>query len=98
MTNQKRGFALILAFVLCLTMLFSATFIVTEADHDCTGEDCPICYQISICENTLKTLSYAVIAITLTLALIYCLTLSVPMSFLGRKNTSLITLKVKLSN
>ena len=34
-------------------MLFSAPFIAIEADHDCTGEDCPICACIAQCENTL---------------------------------------------
>lgn len=34
-------------------VLFSSFFIAAEADHDCCGEDCPICACIYQCENTL---------------------------------------------
>ena len=43
-----------------LVLLFSAAFIAAEADHDCAGENCPICAQIAVCQNILKTFSLAV--------------------------------------
>lgn len=53
--KQKR-----LAFIICMafiaTAFFSVLFIVKEADHDCTGENCPVCACIHQAEQTLKQL------------------------------------------
>lgn len=60
MKNQKkRTFVSIICAVLLLTALCSSLFIMKEADHDCTGADCPICAAISEAENTLKKLGNA---------------------------------------
>ena len=36
------------AFVLA-TLAFSSIFVVSEADHDCGGQDCPVCQEIQTC-------------------------------------------------
>ena len=36
------------ALLLCL-QAFSAAYIVHESDHDCSGEECPVCLQIHQC-------------------------------------------------
>lgn len=98
MKKQNRKIALLLALAVCFVMLFSAFYIAAQADHDCIGEDCPICYQISICENTLKTLGFVAAAAVLSAALIYlCFTFTKQQENTLRQAT-LITLKVKLSN
>ena len=56
MTKKPCFMTRLLAAVLAVVMLFSAVYLAVEADHDCSGEDCAICRQISICENLLKTL------------------------------------------
>ena len=38
------GVALLLGF-----QAFSTVYIVHEADHDCCGDDCPICVQLQQC-------------------------------------------------
>ena len=53
MTRRNRT-AAILAAVLALILLFSALFIVLEADHDCHGENCRVCMQIRLCEGLLR--------------------------------------------
>ena len=56
MTKKFRFMVRLLAVVLAVVMLSSAVYIAVEADHDCSGDDCAICRQISICENLLKSL------------------------------------------
>ena len=51
MTKKFRFMVRLLAVVLAVVMLSSAVYIAVEADHDCSGDDCAICRQISICEN-----------------------------------------------
>lgn len=53
MPGHKRIAAGIMGILMLFIMLFSAFYIAAEADHDCTGEDCPICACIQQCENTL---------------------------------------------
>ncbi len=48
MKGRKRIGALLLCIGLVLVLSVSAAFIIHEAGHDCTGEDCPICRNIAI--------------------------------------------------
>ena len=42
-----------MAAMVLFVVLFSAFFIMSHADHDCIGEDCPVCACIQQCENLL---------------------------------------------
>lgn len=48
-------------FVLCFMfmVLFSSYISGEEFHHDCSGEDCPICEVLSICEANVKILNFA---------------------------------------
>ncbi len=88
----------VMAAVLALILLFSLFLPVLEAEHDCCGEDCPVCEQIRACLQLLRDLLPALAAAG-TAAL-----LSVPVRGPGegqvfaRFETTLIALKVKLSD
>ncbi len=62
MTNTKRIGAMILCIGLVLVLAVSIAFIANEADHNCSGEDCPFCRMIAANINLLRTLGLAVIA------------------------------------
>lgn len=51
--KKKRIAASIIALMLLVFFLFFSFFIAVEADHDCEGEDCPICVCIQQCEEAL---------------------------------------------
>ncbi len=48
--------AIFLILVVILFLLVSTYFIAHEADHECTGEDCPVCALIQMSENSLRQL------------------------------------------
>jgi hypothetical protein len=48
MNSRKRLHALILCAGFILVLLVSSAFLIHEADHDCSGEDCPICRTIAM--------------------------------------------------
>lgn len=98
MTKKIRSIALIVAFAVLFVMLCSTLYIVAEADHDCTGENCPICYQISVCQNTLKNLSFAVCTAVFAAAFTYTLCQSVSARTESIQSDTLVSLKVKLSD
>lgn len=98
MEKKKRIAAIILAVTVMFVMLGSAFFIAAEADHDCVGENCPICYQLNVCRNTLKSLSLAVCAAVFFAAFTYTLRVSISAHAYTSTSNSLVTLKVKLSD
>ena len=59
MRDLKRTGAAVLCAVLVLTMVFSSAFIIHEAGHDCTGEDCPICHVIAASSQLLRLIGAA---------------------------------------
>ncbi len=98
MTKRIRIIALLLALAVAFVMLFSAIYIVAEADHDCTGIHCSICAHIQVCKTNLKNLSTAltIIVLNLVLAAVLCLYMVQIRTFSSL--TTLVSLKVKLSN
>lgn len=98
MKKNGRVPAMILACVLAFIMLFSVFFIALEAEHDCHGEDCAICAVLSLCENALRQLvSIGAAAAILTLIRLVCF-LAGEQYVVHHGVSTLITLKVKLSN
>ena len=71
--NRNRIMAILLSVIVFLAMLCSSFYIAEEANHDCIGENCPICDQIRVCQNSLKTLSLAVSAVMSGIVLTYLL-------------------------
>ena len=54
MRNRRNIYLpLILSVLMLSLMFFSAFYIAEEHDHDCAGEDCPICECIHLCEGIL---------------------------------------------
>ena len=98
MTKRFRFMTGLLAAVLAVVMLSSAVYIAAEADHDCSGEDCAICRQISTCENLLRSLGFAGAAAAVTAAFTYTLCKAVLPCTETNGTLTLVSLKVKLSN
>ena len=98
MTKKLCFMTRLLAAVLAVVMLSSAIYLAVEANHDCSGDDCAICRQISICENLLKTLGLAGAAAAITAAFTYteCRAILPCAETIG--TLTLVALKVKLSN
>ena len=98
MSKRNRVLSVLLAASVLFVILSSVFFIAIEADHDCVGEDCPICYQISVCKHTLKSVWQTILVVNLA-GFIGIFLISLP-AFTKKLayNTSLVSLKVKLSN
>lgn len=98
MTKKMRGIAFLTAVLVLVVMLSSFVYIAHEADHDCTREHCPICYQLSVHQNVLKNLSVGVIAAAFAVALTDLLALVIAPRQDTHTLATLITMKVKISN
>jgi hypothetical protein len=96
--KNKRLAAGIIAFLMLFIMLFSASFIAIEADHDCTGEECPICACIAQCENTLHQIGDGVaVQAAVIVPVVFMLILAFLLATDFPKET-LVSRKVRLNN
>ena len=98
MTKNLCFMTRLLAAVLAVVMLSSAIYIAVEANHDCSGDDCAICRQISICENLLKSLGLAGAAAAISAAFTYTVCRAILPRAEMNGTLTLVALKVKLSN
>ena len=98
MTKKPCFMTRLLAAVLAVVMLSSAVYLAVEANHDCSGEDCAICHQISVCENLLKSLGLAGAAAAISAAFTYTVRRVILPCAEMSGTLTLVALKVKLSN
>ncbi len=88
-----------LVFTLLLLFLlgFSLFFISSERNHNCTGEDCPICMILQQCENTLQQLGSALLLAAACLWVWkHILSLSKAVREIFSRSDSLVSRKVRL--
>lgn len=97
MTRQNR-IAAVIAAITVLVVLFSSAYIVEHADHDCTGEDCPICEQLYACARNLNNLTAAAMVVTVMLVLRFALQAVAGQAKYACVPRTPVYLKVKLSN
>ena len=98
MTNKKRAVALFAAAAFVFVMLFSVVYIAAESDHDCVGSDCQICYQISVCQHTLRSILLIACSVLSTATIVCVLCRWVSRAADSAIFCTLVSLKVKLSD
>ena len=96
MTKRKAALILTISFV--FVMLIAHVFVIAEADHDCSGEDCPVCAVIAVISDTLRELSMIGPAILTCSAVVFFILKSSFVNNTINKISSPVTLKVKLSD
>jgi hypothetical protein len=57
--SKKKILLLALAICIAFSVVFAGNLAATEIDHDCTGENCPVCLHIETAKGFLKTLKTA---------------------------------------
>ena len=93
-----RTFAAITAIAMLLVILLAGIFIILEADHDCEGEDCPVCECMEQCQATLHQLgSITVTGKTALFPILLLIVLSVHIAAVFPKQTP-VSIKVRLNN
>ena len=97
MLKSRRWIALLTAAVFTAAFVFSALFIVAEADHDCRGNDCQVCAHISFCIEFLDNFSPKPDSAAFSAALIFAVILCIGYALRCEKVNTLVNMKVKLS-
>ena len=95
---MKKKIAIFSIWFILFFFVFSLFYIATEIDHECIGENCNICEQVTFCENTFEKYLLDIVTIFGCLSMFF----GIVLTLMYKKQTlifdSLISLKVKLSN
>jgi hypothetical protein len=80
-----------------LVSLFSESFIISHAVHDCCGEGCPVCVQIQEMENFFRQLRSLPSQLLFSAAAILIVVIILKLAGPNFIPASSVTLKVKLN-
>lgn len=94
MKKIQKTLSLVIAILVLVSSFLFISYSVKNRNHICSDNDCPICYELSILNDTLnnRNVVYNFALILLSLYQIY--TVCVYNLIIKRRNLSLITLKV----
>lgn len=93
----KKRIAFIVCICFVLASILSIAFVASHSGHECSGEQCEICLQISNITNTLKQLRAAVLLVAISLAAISATLIAVCDNKAADFDTP-ISLKVQMNN
>lgn len=97
-SKKKRIVTMLIAFLFVIATVFSAAFVIKEANHKCNHTDCQICQTMQLCIKNLTDLGSKSDDNIGTNAVFYFALFIIPfVTYIFSKET-LIDLKTKLSN
>ena len=98
MQKTLRRISAVTALLIALVFVMSALFVIFEADHDCSGDDCRICQAVNTCLNLFDNTTPKPDGAEFGAAVIFALVLAMGAVSAQKFSDSLVTLKVKLSD
>lgn len=97
-TCRQRRLALFVCAVVILVTFLSFTYIIEENNHNCSGEDCPICAHIIQCEKNIRQIgSGFIVSLSIVAVSLLCV-VSVSLCDSMISKESLISKKIRLNN
>ncbi len=93
----------ILALVLCIALLFvpvvSFFYIAGHINHECTGQDCPICTQIDVSKHNIdNSKAFYIAALYVLIVAVTTASICSAVDIICHSGITLISLKVELLN
>ena len=98
MNKMRKTDSIILAIAFMCVSLFSVIYISHAINHNCSGEDCPICETVAICEQTLRTIGSSLISAIIEVLALPKVATVLETSLCCMAVVSLISQKVRMNN
>ncbi len=84
--------------MMLVVVLFSAFYTAAERDHECCGENCPVCAGIRQCENALRSIGGGMAAQSVFAAPVICILFTVSFAAAAVFRDTLVSQNVRLNN
>ncbi len=88
----------IMGLMMLVFVLFFSFYIAAEADHDCSGDDCPICACIQQCGKTLRGIGTGTAARSCFIVTVLFVLLAAGVSSSAVLQDTLVSRKIRLNN
>lgn len=87
--------SVLLAFMIFMSTVLFLSYEIRELNHDCEGQNCPICYQLKECSELVKNkINYSLLEFCILCIIVFNVVLFTANQQINLKNT-LIKLKVE---
>lgn len=98
MRKANRLFVMLVSVLFVLFFVFSFTFVACGSRHECNGANCRICEEIQLCQNFLRSMSFA-LCLIFAASVVSALGIFFARYFIFDNHVSTpVALKVKLSD
>ena len=99
-SKKKQILALLAAVLVTAVLLLSGLFIATHENHECIGDDCPVCAQMETCAAVIRLITEATGAGAVFLFTYTAVKESVNLYLAGLNlcPVSLVSLKIRLDD
>lgn len=88
----------LLCVLLCTSLLLSACLVMHSPEHDCVGDNCPVCQAIALQRELLKSIFICCFCFGAAICLRQLIAMVLmPAIYAKRRKSSLVDKKVKLS-
>ena len=98
MSKSRKYLAVFMAVVMAAVFALSVFFVISESEHNCSGDDCQICQAVNLCLKAFDNTTPKPAASALSAVMCFALVLVIGAVSVCLTDKNLITLKVKLSN
>ncbi|MFA9377342.1 MAG: hypothetical protein ACERKZ_11390 [Lachnotalea sp.] len=95
---RKKYLAVFMCMCVVALISLSYLFIVTHAEHNCTGKDCPICAQIQVAQHFIEQIKTAIITVAVFISAIILSYYNKKVVCIFEESNTLIKQKVRLNN
>ena len=96
---KRRLIALSLLFCFAIASLSATIFIITQANHDCFGESCPVCVKIHSAQKLLDRIGKAAIVILIAAVVSFtAIKTWAKLDFFRVYSSTLVSVKTRLNN
>ncbi|MCR5623995.1 MAG: hypothetical protein K6G11_01995 [Lachnospiraceae bacterium] len=95
---KNKIMAFVLISIIVITSMVSEFFIAEEFEHDCCGEDCPVCSVLECCDNIIHRLWDGGIIFFFCIFLAFVATVKILPFICKFERKTLVSVKVRLDN
>ena len=95
---SRRLLTALMTVVLVMSVFVSLAYLIEEADHECSGNDCPVCRTISICRRNIHSIIAVASAVAVLILAVHTVLQSYSICIAENSGFSLIEQKIRMNN
>jgi len=96
--KSRRAVAILMTLALLFVMFFSNIYIAHDGDHDCDGEDCPVCALLQASANNLRQMGSGSITAPASTLLVFVVLVMLRSIIFDVAISTPVSRKIRLNN